>query len=52
MLAPEGGALGVEVRQLVRAGYRALFIVRGRSVIVLHVRHASRGEAEASDLAG
>ncbi len=50
-LAPEGGAFGVEIRQLVRAGYRALFIVRGRSVIVLHVRHASRRQAGASDLA-
>lgn len=41
-VAPESAALGVEVRHLVVGKYRMLFVVRDRTVMVLHVRHAAR----------
>lgn len=41
-LAPEAGLTGLEIRQLVYKSHRVLFIVSGREVHVLHVRHGAR----------
>ena len=45
-VAPESEQIGQEIRQLLygrRGGvYRALFVIRGREVHVLHIRHAAR----------
>ncbi|MEX2219444.1 MAG: type II toxin-antitoxin system RelE/ParE family toxin [Phycisphaerales bacterium] len=41
-LAPESESLGLEVRQLVHHPHRILFLVRERTVHVLHVRHGAR----------
>ena len=45
-LAPEGEQIGQEIRQLVhgrRTGaYRALFLIKGCEVHVLHIRHAAQ----------
>ncbi|MBN1393897.1 MAG: type II toxin-antitoxin system RelE/ParE family toxin [Pirellulales bacterium] len=46
IVAPESEQIGREIRQLLygrRGGrYRALFVVHGREVHVLHIRHAAR----------
>jgi plasmid stabilization system protein ParE len=53
-LAPESEKLGVELRQYLygrRGGrYRVLFIVRGNSVIILHVRHGARHLLEPQEI--
>ena len=36
-LAPESEQLGVSIRHLIVARYRVLFMVRGRTVTILHV---------------
>jgi plasmid stabilization system protein ParE len=45
-VAPESAQIGQEIRQLLygrRDGvYRALFVIRGREVHVLHIRHGAR----------
>lgn len=47
-LAPESEELGVLVRQFVMQRYRVLFIVKGKQVVVLHVRGAyAEGEDDA-----
>lgn len=44
VLAPENGAFGYEVRQLIVGAYRLLFTIDEptRQVHVLHVRHGAR----------
>jgi plasmid stabilization system protein ParE len=53
-LALESESLGFELRELIcgrRPGqYRVLFFIEGRTVTVLHVRHASRDETTWHDL--
>jgi plasmid stabilization system protein ParE len=49
-VARESRLLGQEIRQLVVGGYRVLFQVRGRRVLVLHVRHGKRRTAQTGDL--
>ena len=52
-LRPRRGSYPVEIRQLLygrRRSYRALFLVREQTVIVLHVRHTARREASREDL--
>jgi plasmid stabilization system protein ParE len=49
-VARESRLLGSEVRQLVVSGYRVLFQIRGRRVLVLHVRHGKRRAARRGDL--
>ncbi len=41
-LAAESAAFRTEIRQLLYGSYRLLFTIRGRKVLVLHVRHAAR----------
>lgn len=41
-LAPESEIVGEDVRQLVFASHRILFVIEEDVVHVLHVRHASR----------
>lgn len=40
-LAPESAAFQQEMRQLLYGNYRLLFTLRGRTVHLLHVRHAA-----------
>lgn len=42
-LAPEDGTVGVELRQLLFASHRALFVIEAGVVHVLYVRHSARG---------
>jgi plasmid stabilization system protein ParE len=52
-VAAETRKLSVEVRQLLygrRRSYRALFLVRERTVVVLHIRHTARRAAVPEDL--
>jgi plasmid stabilization system protein ParE len=52
-LAAEARKLSLEIRQLLygrRRSYRALFLVREQSVVVLHIRHTARREASREDL--
>jgi len=50
-LAPESRRIGgVSVHQLFAGTYRILFVVDGRTVMVLHVRHARRSTTTADDL--
>lgn len=49
-LAREVRSLPGAVRQLVVGNYRALFVVEGSVVHVLHVRHAAMDDARAEDL--
>lgn len=41
-LAPEAPAFDLPVRQLLFKSHRVLFVLKGRAVHVLHVRHAAR----------
>jgi plasmid stabilization system protein ParE len=52
-VAPESQRFPTEIRQLLFGGgrtYRALFTIHGETVVVLHIRHASRQEASAEEL--
>ena len=52
-VAAEGRKLSIEIRQLLygrRRSYRALFLVREQTVVVLHIRHTARCEANPEDL--
>ena len=53
VVAPENDEVeGFEVRHLIVGGYRDLFTLRERVVLVLHVRHGSRRTASAEELGG
>lgn len=41
-IAPEGRLMEESVRQLICRPYRLLFVIDGRTVTVLHVRHSAR----------
>ncbi|MBI3833285.1 MAG: type II toxin-antitoxin system RelE/ParE family toxin [Planctomycetes bacterium] len=41
-IAPEGETIGVEIRQRVFGAYRVLFMVREKTVYILHIRHGAR----------
>lgn len=41
-LAPESGMFDLEIRQALHGPFRVLFVVRGKTVTVLHVRHGAR----------
>lgn len=41
-LAPESEVFDEPIRQLIFGNYRCLFLMRGESVFVLHVRHGAR----------
>ncbi len=43
--APEGEAFEEEIRQLLFGAYRILFVIRNRTVYVLHIRHGARRAA-------
>jgi plasmid stabilization system protein ParE len=52
-LAAETRKLSIEIRQLLygrRRSYRAIFLMREQTVIVLHIRHTARREANLEDL--
>jgi hypothetical protein len=52
-VAAESRKLPVEVRQLLygrRRSYRALFLVRQQTVVVLHIRHTARREASPEEI--
>jgi plasmid stabilization system protein ParE len=52
-VAAESRKLSIDVRQLLygrRRSYRVLFLVRDQTVVVLHIRHAARREAQPEDL--
>jgi plasmid stabilization system protein ParE len=52
-VAAETRKLSFEIRQLLygrRRSYRALFLVREHTVVILHIRHTSRREADRGDL--
>ncbi|MBU4272327.1 MAG: type II toxin-antitoxin system RelE/ParE family toxin [Planctomycetes bacterium] len=52
-VAAETRKLSVEIRQLLYGrlrSYRALFLVREQTVVVLHIRHTARREANPEDL--
>ena len=51
-LAAESRKLAIEIRQLVygrQRSYRALFLMRGQTVTVLHIRHTARREVGFED---
>ena len=41
-LAPESNLFEAEIRQLLQGSHRILFTIAGRTVRVLHIRHASQ----------
>lgn len=49
-LAPESGARGREIRQLLFFSHRVLFTILPQEVVVLQVRHASREPARPEEL--
>lgn len=52
-LAAETRKLSVEIRQFLYGrvrSYRALFLVREQTVVVLHIRHTARREVKPEDL--
>jgi plasmid stabilization system protein ParE len=52
-IASESGKLHTEIRQLLygkQRSYRALFIIREQTVIVLHIRHTARRESLPEEL--
>jgi plasmid stabilization system protein ParE len=53
-LAAEADELGFELRELLfgkrRGVYRILFVIDGRTVNILHIRHAARRPVSPSDL--
>ena len=52
-VAAESRKLSIEIRQLLygrRRSFRALFLVREQTVVVLHIRHTARREANPEDL--
>ena len=52
-VAVEARKVSVQIRQLLygrRRTYRALFLVREQTVVVLHIRHTARREAGPEDL--
>ena len=52
-IAAETRKLALEIRQLLygrRRSYRALFVVREQTVVVLHIRHAARQEMSFDEL--
>jgi len=52
-IAPESKKLHAEIRQFLysrQRSYRALFIIRENTVIVLHIRHTARRDASPEDL--
>ena len=48
-LAPESEFFDEEIRQLLYGVYRVLFVVRERTVYVLHVRHGAQEPLEPED---
>jgi plasmid stabilization system protein ParE len=55
-LAPENALVGSEIRQLIfgrrQGAYRALFVIVGDQVKILHIRRAIRDWANPDDLIG
>ena len=52
-IAPESKKLHTEIRQFLygrQRSYRALFIIREQTIIVLHIRHTARREASPENL--
>lgn len=49
-LAPESGARGREIRNLLLFSHRILFVIVSEEVVVLQVRHASREPAKPEEL--
>jgi len=52
-IASEGRSFSTEIRQLLygrQRSYRALFVIRDDSVVVLHIRHTSRRDADPGDV--
>jgi plasmid stabilization system protein ParE len=52
-VAPESKKLHTEIRQLLygrKWSYRALFVIRKATVVVLHIRHTARRDAAPEDL--
>jgi plasmid stabilization system protein ParE len=52
-LAAESRKLSVEIRQLLygrQRSYRALFLIREQTVVVLHIRHTARREATPGEI--
>ena len=50
-LAPESAEFDREIRHLLLGDYRALYVVQGEEVVVLHVRHGRRQSATSFELA-
>ena len=52
-IAPESRKTDTGIRQLLygrRRSYRALFLIREQTVVVLHIRHTARKDASLEDL--
>lgn len=49
-LAPEREELGVSVRHLIVGRYRMIFVVKGRTVTILHVRGPYIGRFDSEDV--
>lgn len=49
-LAPEGDAVGIEIRQLLYGDYRILFAIDSDLVRILHVRHGAQRPLTPDDI--
>lgn len=49
-LAREATTVRRPIRQLLFGNYRILFIIQGKAVKVLHIRHGARSDATSGDL--
>ncbi|MBC7785801.1 MAG: type II toxin-antitoxin system RelE/ParE family toxin [Burkholderiales bacterium] len=53
-LAPESAVVSVDVRRMLygnrRHAYRVLYLIRGSSVYILHVRHAARASMRRDEI--
>lgn len=49
-VAREAAAVRRPVRQLLFGNYRVLFIIQGKTVQVLHIRHGARADAASDEL--
>ena len=49
-IATESEAIGLEVREFLYGAYRVLFVIQGRLVRIVHIRHSGRDAAQPRDL--
>ena len=48
--APEAALFAEEIRQVVFGSYRILYVIRKRTVVIVHIRHGARRPATGDEL--